>query len=416
MADGVTFEFVYKDGSGGSSAPASAGGGQSRPAGGASRSMGYAEGTQPAGSAYAAATSAAGGGPARSTATDTDRLVRTLAAMPFFGSAISLLADMAGHLRMILGVVAAGSRAAAAAGAASGGARVVSSSVAGAAGSAAGRAALPGPASSSTALSVGIARPVAGGAIAGLGGAGGVGGAAAGGAIVGLSATGIGLAVAAGLAVNMMVMRAVTRQFEKVIDTVRQFDRELLAAAQRLSPYNADLAGANARAQMSQVLGDIRQAQQLGPQLSRYQDARTQQERAEQRLSTMVEDLKLRYMAPLAEVGANIESAAANIAEFLLPFLKTALPDPAMVQVLFKAALSLFPGAEAAFRALVKEKDIIPQIGDPILDAIFFGGGFQGFNQPGPIQARPLMGHMNEAGVAPFKPLNINGGDLGGVR
>lgn len=75
--------------------------------------------------------------------------------------------------------------------------------------------------------------------------------------------------------------------------------------AKRLAPYSAELAVAQARADVAQVLGDLRRGALLGTDLARFTDARS-------RLSQVSQDALAKLLAPLIPVATRIVQLLAD--------------------------------------------------------------------------------------------------------
>ena len=97
----------------------------------------------------------------------------------------------------------------------------------------------------------------------------------------------------------------------KAIDAFSSFTRAAIERGKELSAYNADLAGAGAMADVRSMMGDIREAEALGPALARMTEA---QSKADDNLRKLLEPMK----KFLIEKGAIILEKVVNIAGSLL--------------------------------------------------------------------------------------------------
>lgn len=159
--------------------------------------------------------------------------------------------------------VAAGTEAATAAGGAA----------ASGAGSAAGAAG--GAAASAAGAAAGAAGGAAGAAAGGA--AGGMGGAAAGftaGAPLGPPGMLVGALV--GYLAGEQAADILGKAFKALADTVTDVDRALLQMSKDAAKYNAEVAQAQAVANLRDLVGQLQRAERLGPQLAEYTDARSQ--------------------------------------------------------------------------------------------------------------------------------------------
>ncbi len=297
-----------------------------------------------------------------------DQIVRALSSMPFFGRALPLLSDMAMHTRMAATVLSVrhGS-----------GDGTLPSLLQKLSGTSAGTPPpLPGAANaqslaafqagnwgvgSMSSFQRAFPRPTPGGASSaslsafqagrwGTGASAAAGGTMAGGGAMAAAGTAsiVGAAVVAGLAINKVVRDAVLKQIDKFVERVREADKALMEMAQRLHPFNARLADAEARANISRMTGDIQQARALGGQLSQYRDSRTGMDRSLQRLETVAEDIKLTFMNPMARLADKAMLLFANVVEALMPVLRAILLPITLAEVVLKWFIDSNPLIRAA--------------------------------------------------------------------
>jgi len=97
----------------------------------------------------------------------------------------------------------------------------------------------------------------------------------------------------------------------KAIDAFSSFTRAAIERGKELSAYNANLAGAGAMADVRSMMGDIREADALGPALARMTEA---QSKADDNLRKLLEPMK----KFLIEKGAIILEKVTNVAGSLL--------------------------------------------------------------------------------------------------
>lgn len=115
-------------------------------------------------------------------------------------------------------------------------------------------------------------------------------------------------------------MAEVNRQFVAFTDA-------LTATAQRLGQYSPEIAVASAQADVAQILGDVRRAQQLGSGLSRFTAAQSQ-------LSQTAQDV-------MADILQQILPIVTNILEFLNEVIRRLRELPADIYDAFVDAVNL---------------------------------------------------------------------------
>jgi len=104
----------------------------------------------------------------------------------------------------------------------------------------------------------------------------------------------------------------------EAVKQLRSFGEALLQTAQRLAPFSADLSVANAMREVAQVTGDIRRAQQLGPDLARFVEAQSRLSQAGQdTLATLLRPLIPRFTALVEGLAGALEVVDQAARKFL---------------------------------------------------------------------------------------------------
>jgi len=120
----------------------------------------------------------------------------------------------------------------------------------------------------------------------------------------------------------------------KAIDAFSSFTRAAIERGKELSAYNANLAGAGAMADVRSMMGDIREAEALGPALARMTEA---QSKADDNLRKLLEPMK-KFMI---EKGAILLEKVSNIVGSLLE-IKLILTS--LSEVIIGVALAISSG------------------------------------------------------------------------
>lgn len=85
---------------------------------------------------------------------------------------------------------------------------------------------------------------------------------------------------------------------------LKRFVDNLHEQAQRLSSLSGPLAGATARSEVREMLAEMRRAEKIGPELARFEDARSRVENAIYDLMTQFWELALKVFVPVMEAIA----------------------------------------------------------------------------------------------------------------
>lgn len=101
----------------------------------------------------------------------------------------------------------------------------------------------------------------------------------------------------------------------KAIDKLREIDQKILETGQRLAPYSPALTVAQAQSEIRLELARLRMAQQSGPSLARYAEARSSLDLQVERLQTSLSSLMAKYLQPGVTALDALTRLVAGIAE-----------------------------------------------------------------------------------------------------
>ncbi len=115
------------------------------------------------------------------------------------------------------------------------------------------------------------------------------------------------------------VLRIWSAELKAAVAPIRAISEVSTAFAKRgretLAVFSGAIAGANAKADVRQTLGDVKESQRLGQDIARITDAQSRSENAAREIALPVRQV-------LAKISASIEERAANILERIVPLME----------------------------------------------------------------------------------------------
>lgn len=191
-------------------------------------------------------------------------------------------------------------------------------------------------------------------------------------AAVGAAEGGAGLAAAAGPAI--LAIGALAVGVGLATSAVMKFVDSMKAEAEKLANYSPELAGATANSEIREMMGEMRRAEANGPQLAKFEDARSRISQQLYDLGTRVEGWLLSVATPVMQIISNIVPITSANIEVMVATIKMGIDS----------VLELFGGNGAfanerqelidAFKHLEKAwRDAASGDEDPMAEDPFFG-------------------------------------------
>jgi hypothetical protein len=122
--------------------------------------------------------------------------------------------------------------------------------------------------------------------------------------------------------VGGIVMAQIPKAVGSVVSSLAELTQSLTATAHRYGEYNPQIAIAEAMGEVRQVMGDLRRAQQVAPEMSRFLEARAD-------LEQTLEDIKanlLTEIVPMATAMLRILNALAPVGEAAIKIVANTSP------------------------------------------------------------------------------------------
>lgn len=185
----------------------------------------------------------------------------------------------------------------------------------------------------------------ASGAAAGAaaGAAGGAGGGAITGAAIGTAAApgpgtvaGAAIGALAGISAGQLLGEA----FSELVETVQAVDKALMQMSKDAAQYNAQVAQAQATAELRDMVSQMQRAERLGPQLAEFTDVRSQ-------LAVDFQDAITEVAGPITEIFTGILEIGRDIMDIIIPLAEASNSFYEWI----KDALGQLPDAVKAFIA-----------------------------------------------------------------